>query len=134
MIVEFLFAIPIVLFLLLGIFEVGRHYFTRLTLRHSVAQAARFAVTGRTLEDPENPGTQLTRAESIQLVITEAAQNLGVTVDQITINPPDGGGPEEVVRVGVTFQYDFFFEPMGQLLDPMKDINVSTAMRNEPAF
>jgi hypothetical protein len=131
--VEFLFALPIVLFLFFGIFELGRHYYTRLTLRHAVAEAARFAVTGQTLDDPST-GNPLTRAESIQLVIQRSAQNLGVDVAQIVIIPADGGAPEEVVQVGVQYTYDFWFQPMGDLLSPLEDIVVTTAMRNEPAF
>lgn len=131
--VEFLFALPIVLLLFFGIFELGRHYYTRLTLRHAVAEAARFAVTGQTLDDPDT-GDPLTRAESIQLVIQKSAQNLGVDVAQISINPPDGGAPEEVVQVGVQYHYDFWFQPMGDLLSPLEEIVVTTAMRNEPAF
>jgi len=131
--VEFLFAIPIVLFLFFGIFELGRHYYTRLTLRHAVAEAARFAVTGRTLDDPAT-GNPMTRAESIQLVIQRSALRLGVDVAQIVIVPPDGGAPEEVVQVGVQYEYDFWFEPIGDLLSPLEDIVVTTAMRNEPAF
>jgi Flp pilus assembly protein TadG len=87
-----LLAIPLVLFLFFGIFELGRHYYTRLTLQDAVAQAARFAVTGRSLDDPDNPDAQLTRAESIEHVIT------------------------------------------GQLLSPLKNIVITTAMKNEPAF
>jgi hypothetical protein len=131
--VEFLFALPIVLFLFFGIFELSRHYYTRLTLRHAVAEAARFAVTGQTLDDPST-GNPLTRAESIQLVIQRSALDLGVDVAQIVIIPADGGAPEEVVQVGVQYEYDFWFQPMGDLLSPLEDIVVTTAMRNEPAF
>ena len=131
--VEFLFAIPIVLFLFFGIFELGRHYYTRLTLRHAVAEAARFAVTGRTLDNPDT-GNPMTRAESIQLVIQRSALRLGVDVAQIVIIPADGGGPEEVVQVGVQYEYAFWFQPMGDLLSPLEKIVVTTAMRNEPAF
>ncbi|MEJ2336397.1 MAG: hypothetical protein P8Y26_12310 [Gemmatimonadales bacterium] len=53
---------------------------------------------------------------------------------QIVIIPADGGAPEEVVQVGVQYTYDFWFQPMGDLLSPLEDIVVTTAMRNEPAF
>ena len=132
-IVEFLFAVPLVLFLLFGILEVGRHYYTRLTLRHAVAEAARFAVTGRSLDDPET-GAPLSRAASIERVMVESAVDLGVDVAQITIVPPDGGGPGQLVQVGVEYEYDFLFQPMGALLSPLREIVVTTAMRNEPAF
>ena len=131
--VEFLFAIPIVLFLSFGIFEIGRHYYTRLTLRQAVAEAARFAVTGRTLDDPDT-GDPLTRAESIQLVIQQSARNLGVDIAQIVIIPADGGAPQEVVQVRVQYEYQFLFTPIGNLLSPLKNIVVTTAMKNEPAF
>ena len=130
--VEFMFALPVVILLFFGIFELGRHYYTRLSLRHTVAEAARFAVTGQTLND--TLGTPLTRAQSIQKVILASASDLGVDVSHISINPADGGSPGEVVQVGVQFQYDFFFEPMGDLLSPLQDINVTTAMKNEPVF
>ncbi len=133
-IVEFLFAIPIVLFLFFGIFELGRHYYTRLTLRHAVAEAARFAVTGRTLPDPQDPDVELTRAESIVLVMQQSAGNLGVDIEQIVITPADGGAPEEVVSVRVQYEYDFLFQPIDDVLAPLKDIVVTTAMKNEPAF
>ncbi len=132
-IVEFLFAIPIVLFLFFGIFELGRHYYTRLTLRHAVAEAARFAVTGRTLDDPDT-GDPMTRAESIQLVIQQSSRNLGVDVAQIVIIPADGGAPEEVVQVRVQYEYQFLFQPIDDVLSPLKDIVVTTVMKNEPAF
>ncbi len=131
--VEFLFAVPLVLFLFFGILEIGRHYYTRLTLRHAVAEATRFAVTGRSLDDPET-GAPLSRAASIEEVMKGRAVNLGVDVTQITIVPPDGGGPGQVVQVGVRYEYNFLFQPMGELLSPLREIVVTTAMRNEPAF
>ncbi len=50
------------------------------------------------------------------------------------IIPADGGAPQEVVQVRVQYEYHFLFTPMGDLLSPLKNIVVTTAMKNEPAF
>ena len=112
--VEFVLVIPMILLLLTGIFEFGRHYYPRLTLRNAVAEAARFAVTGRTLLDPDT-GQPMTRAESIVQVILDKARGLAVDVNNIQINPSDGGLPGQVVTVSATYRYTFFFNPVATL-------------------
>ena len=131
---EFSMVVPTALLLTLGIMEFGQLYQTKLTLRHAVREAARFAVTGSTLPDPQT-GNPLTRAQSIVLVIQQNASRLNIQVDDVTITPPDGGGPEQIVTVQATHQYvvdmplvaDFF--TLGHL-----DFTATTAMRNEPFF
>lgn len=132
-VVEFVIAIPIVLALLAGIVEFGRHYYTRLTLRHAVADAARFAVTGQTLTDSlSNP---LTRAQSIVQVIRQEAYNLNVQVSDIAINPPGGGQPGEVVTISATYRYNFSMPTIASFFTPgYVDFTVTTAMKNEPVF
>ena len=129
--VEFALVIPIILFLFLGVYEFGRLYYARLTLQYAVAEAARFAVTGETLvDDQSNP---LSRAQSIIKVINESAYNLDVDVSRLTIDPSDGGGPGDVVRVSARFTFQFIVPgyrnlfPGGEL-----DFEISTAMKNEP--
>jgi len=132
--VEFLMALPLVLLLLAGIFEFGRHYYTRLTLRHAVAEAARFAVTGQTLLDPQT-GQPLTRATSIVEVIIDRARDLGVETTNITLTPPDGGGPGEIVQIDATYRYAFTLAPIAKFFgNGVIDFTVSTAVINEPAF
>ena len=132
--VEFLFAIPIVLFLLSGIFEFGRHYYTRLTLRHAVAEAARFAVTGNTVIDTTT-GQPMTRANSIIATIIDRGGDLDVDVSQVTLTPADGGGPGEVVTISATYRYHFVLAPIARLFGPgYLDFTVSTIMLNEPRF
>ncbi len=131
--VEFALVMPLILFLFFGVFEFGRFYFTRLTLQHAVAEAARFAVTGDVLAD--TLGTPMSRANSIVQVITENAHNLEVEVDQIVINPADGGGPSEVVSVRASFIFRFVVPGYNKLTpDGELEFQVSTAMKNEPFF
>ena len=96
--VEFLLALPVALLLLFGIFEFGRHFYTRLTLRNAVAEAARFAVTGQTLVDPST-GQPMPRSTSIVQVIVDRARDLHVDVSRIRLSPPNGGGPGEIVTI-----------------------------------
>ena len=129
--VEFALMIPIVLFLFFGVYEFGRFYFSRLTLQHAVAEAARFAVTGESLDDEE--GNSMTRAQSIVSVIKRNAQNLNLDVDRITIDPADAGGPGDVVTVSAEFTFNFFLPGYSSLFpDGDLEFEVTTAMKNEP--
>lgn len=131
---EFVLAAPILLLLIFGILEFGRHYYTRLTLRHAVAEAARFAVTGNQLTDPES-GEPIPRAESIRQVIAARTDRLGLEPEQITLDPPDGGGPEEIVRIDVRYRFEFILPPVARFFpDRSVEFTISTAMRNEPFF
>ena len=132
--VEFILVIPLFLLLLAGIFEFGRHYYSRLTLRHAVAEAARFAVTGNQLTDPLT-NQPMTRAQSIVQVIQDRARGLNVDINRIQITPADAGQPDEVVRIAVSYRYQFLFSPVAQFFGQGHiDFSVMTAMKNEPAF
>jgi Flp pilus assembly protein TadG len=80
-VLELALAIPIVMILFMGIFEFGRLFYARVTMQHAVAEAARFAVTGGTLDDDQ--GDSLTRAQSIVAVIQRQATALDIDVDQL---------------------------------------------------
>ena len=126
--VEFAVVFPVLMMIFLGIFEFSRHFYTRLTVRHAVAEATRFAVTGNVLNDPVT-GDPLSRAESIQAVVLAKANQLSVDVNNISIVD---GGPEQIVRVSVTFNYVYSL-PYLDHLAPVA-FTISTAMRNEPYF
>jgi len=129
--VELLIAIPIVLFVLGGIVDFGRHYHARLTLRNAVSEAARFAVTGQTLVD--SLGNPLTRAESIVKTIQDKAADLNVAVSDLTITPPDGGGPGQIVTINATYRFYFVMPGIKQLFGGgYVDFASATSVLNEP--
>jgi hypothetical protein len=131
--VEFAFVIPIILFLVFGTMELGRHYYVRLTLQQAVSEAARFAVTGNVLAD--STGTPFTRVESITEMLRRRASTLNVDMERVSVDPPDGGGPGDVVTIFVDFHYQFFAPPFNSLVPQGAfDFSVSTAMKNEPFF
>ena len=127
--VEFGLTIPVILMVLFGIVEFGSLSFARITVRHAVVEATRFAVTGNQLTDPDDDQALLSRIASIQQMVQDRAPH--VTVQNISISPADGGGPEEIVTITVDFTYDFFLPGFKNVLDPV-DFSVSTSMRNEP--
>lgn len=129
-VVEFALLLPVLLFLFFGTLEVGRFWFTRLTVRHAVVEATRFAVTGQRLPDPET-GDPLSRAKSIEQYLRTHAYTLDI--ESITIDPADGGGPEDVVRVAVTFAYNYTLPGFKDKL-PTVRYDVAASMRNEPYF
>jgi Flp pilus assembly protein TadG len=127
--VEFALVLPILLALMFGIFEFGRIGMAQLTARHAVAEATRYAVTGRQRADPET-GELIPRSESIRQVLRENVGGLALT-DSIVIVPEDGGGPEDLVTVSVSFSYEYFLPGLAEWLPPV-DFTVRTSMKNEP--
>ena len=97
--------------LLIGIMDLARLQYFRVTLRHAVSQGTRFATTGQTMDDPANPGTPLSRDASIQREIERLSVGITVPHDPIQITARDGagnvvngsGGPGDVVTVSITY-------------------------------
>ena len=129
--VEFAIAVPVVLVLFMGIFDFSRFFYTKITLQHAIHEAARFAVTGSTLDD--DLGNPMTRAESITSVIQDRAASLDLDVDQLIVDPSDGGGPSDIVTVTGTFRFHFITPGIKHLFpNGTYDFTVSTALKNEP--
>ena len=127
--VEFALVLPLLLSLMFAVFEFGRLELSRLAAEHAVAEAARYAVTGRQRTDPQT-GESIPRAESIRQVVRESVGPLAIA-DSIVIDPADGGGPEDLVTVSVSFTYTYFLPGLEDVLPPI-DFTVRTAMKNEP--
>lgn len=130
--IEMALVTPMLLMLFASVFEFGRMFHTRLTARHAVIEATRYAVTGNQLTDQES-GDLLDRATSIRRVVAERAYTLPVSPESIDIEPADGGGPEDVVTITLTYSYDYAFPGLMDVLPAMR-FSVAAAMRNEPFY
>ena len=131
---EFVLALPVVMLIVFGIFEFGRYFYTRLTVRQAVTDAARYAVTGNQFKDPDT-GDPIGRALSIERVIQQRTADLGVQTSDITISPSDGGAPEQVVTISVHYHYTMVFPSIASVIPRNAlDFTVSTSMRNEPFY
>ncbi len=129
--VEMALVLPLLLTLFFGIFEMGRHFYTRITVRHVVAEATRFAVTGNVLLDAN--GDPLPRSLSILKILQDRSAHLNVTVDTLFLVPADGGGPEEIVQVNMIYTYHYVMPLMHRFFSSSTH-TIQTAMRNEPFY
>ena len=76
-IVEAAIITPLLLLLTLSIVDFGVLFYVYLALENGVSQATRFAVTGNLMDDPSNPGTNLSRGGQITLNVESAMKNEG---------------------------------------------------------
>ncbi len=124
--VEFILVFPVVLVLLFGLFEFSRYYFTRISVQHAVREATRYAVTFQSADGMSRPA-------SIRDQVTSRTDDIGVVVDDVTLDPADGGDPLEIVRVTATFTYQWIMPWIKDLVpEEVSTFEVTTAYRNEP--
>ena len=142
-IVEAAIITPLLLLLTLSIVDFGVLFYVYLALENGVSQATRFAVTGNLMDDPSNPGTNLSRDDSIKLAMRQATPTLTIPDSAFTFSSMDpggagwsagSGGPNQLAKVSVNYSWTFI-NPMlwafftgGQIT-----LNVESAMKNEGA-
>jgi len=126
--------------LLFGVFDFSHVFYCESTLKYAVSQAARFATTGNTVEDEGNPGTQLSREDSILEVIRDLSgfDDLGpphVTVSAITsggASVAGAGGPGDVVTVRAQYGVSLLSPYLSRFYgDGTYRFEVLTTFRNE---
>ena len=113
-VVEAALALPVLLILILSIFDFARVHHTRTRLQDAVSQATRFAITGRQLSDPSNPGVMLTRKDSVLRVLRELSGIPDLDEDNVRISSVNNegiesvgpGGPGDIVVVEVSYSVE----------------------------
>jgi hypothetical protein len=135
---------PLLLLLTFGIMDFASMFYVYLALENGVSQATRFAVTGNLKDDPMNPGTPLSRSDSIKLAMRQATPTLTIPDGDFSFNhlsPGSAswssgvGNPGDIEKVTVTYTWTFLtplirpFFPGGQLV-----IQVNSSMKDEPRF
>jgi hypothetical protein len=132
---------PLLLVLTFGIVDFATMFYVYVSMESGVSQATRFAVTGATMDDPDNPGTPLNREGTIKAKMQEAVPSLDI--DEMTFTfthmPPGAtawtggaGGPGDIGRV----QVEYSWEAMTPILRPLltnghMTVRVESAMKNE---
>ena len=139
--VEAALITPLLLFLTLSIIDFGAMFYCYLALENGVAQASRYGVTGSLMNDPSNPGNQLSRTDSIKTAMRQATPTLTLNDGAFSFNHMavggnawlgGVGGPDEIDKVTVTYTWTFFnpvlwpFFNNGQIT-----LSVDSAMKNE---
>lgn len=135
-IVETALAIPIFLFLVFGIIDIGRVLFAHMTFQHAVREAGRFAVTGRTLP---GSGGATPRRDSIARMVVNHCNPFPLRPADVVISSQSGGqgsagGPGDRVTISVTYRVELLTPLIGQCFPPDGAfvVNVATTFRNEP--
>ena len=113
-VVEAALALPVLLILILAIFDYARIHHTRTRLQDAVSQATRFAITGRQLADPGNPGVMLSRKDSVLRIVRDLSGIHDLDADNVKISSISGsgvessgpGGPGDVVVVEVSYSLE----------------------------
>jgi hypothetical protein len=125
--------------LTIGIFDLGRMYHYQARLKFAVSQATRFATTGNTLEDSGNPGTQLSRADSIIYMIRELSgfdiPSADIEISAITgsgATVAGAGSPGDVVVVTATHRVNVITPFLSSMFEEGQfEFHATTSFRNE---
>jgi len=135
---------PLLLLLTFGIVDFASMFYVYLALENGVSQATRFAVTGNTKDDPMNPGTPLSRVDSMKLAMRQATPTLTIPDAEFSFSHMSPGGASwisgvgaagDIEKVTVTHPWTFLtplirpFFSGGQLI-----IQVESSMKDEPRF
>jgi len=142
--IEAALTLPLVLLLTFSIVDFGTLFFVYLTMQNGASQATRYAVTGNAMDDPDHPGTALSRPDSIKLAFRQATPSLTLPDDAFAFSHLAVGGstwlagtgaPNEIDKVTVTYKWDLMtpllrpFFTNGQIV-----VSVESAMKNEGRF
>ena len=139
--IEAAIVTPLLLVLTLGIIDFASMFYAYVALENGVTQATRFAITGNTMDDPNNPGTPLGREAGIR----QAMQNNTPVIDLSTATftfshmtpgatswAGGAGGPGDIGRVTV----EYTWKPLTPIIAPLLNngemtVRVESAMKNE---
>jgi Flp pilus assembly protein TadG len=143
-IIEAAIITPLLFMLTFGIIDFAALFYTYTALENGVSQASRYAITGNLMDDPDNPGSNLTREGSIKTAMRQATPTL-VLGDEVFafshMAPGAGswsggtGGPNDIGRVTVAY----IWSPPTPILRPFLTngrltLSVESAMKNEGRF
>ena len=135
---------PLLLIITFAICDFASLFYAYLAIENGASIATRFAVTGNTVEDPQNPGTQLSRIESVKRALRDATPTLTIQDGDISFSHlpkgsqnwvPGVGGPDEIEKISINYTWDI----MTPLIRPFFTggqihVQVDSTMKNEARF
>lgn len=143
--IEAALILPLLLLLTISIADFGTLFYVHLAIENGVSQATRYAVTGNLVDDPLNPGSKLSREDSIKTIMRQATPTLYISDSDFTFShqAPGGsswlagsGGPGDIGKVEIGHSWTLmnpllrpFFPPSGQIT-----LRAASAMKNESLF
>jgi hypothetical protein len=140
-ILEAAIVTPLLLLLTFSIVDFGAMFYVYLALENGVSQATRYGVTNALMDDPANPGTKLSRADSIKLAMRQATPTLTINDGDFSFahRPLGGstwlggpGGPNEIEKVSVTHTWSFITPVMWPFFtNGQISLSVDSVMKTE---
>lgn len=133
--VEFAMIAPVFLFLIFGFADMSRAFFIQMDLQNAVRQAGRYASTGNHLPDPNHPGQNLSRVQSIINTAVNAAggvQVTGIQVSSLNGGANSAGGPGDTVTISITSTLQLITPIVAHYFPNGYRFTVSASFRNEP--
>ena len=134
--IEFAIVAPVFFFLIFAAMDYSRMFFSQMTLQDAVQEAGRYASTGNHQPDPNHPGQNLSRVNSIIAMAKQYA--LGANISNIQISSALGGagsagGPGDTVTISLTSNLPLM-TPMVSRLFPngQYTFTSSVTVKNEP--
>lgn len=134
--VEFALVFPVFLLLLCGIVDVSNVFYTEMSVQNALRQAARYAITGNHLPDPNNPGQNLSRVNSIIATAQQAAPGINfsnINISSVAGGAGSAGGPGDTVTVSMSSGVKMLTPVIAPLFpNGTYNYTVSVTFRNEP--
>jgi hypothetical protein len=135
---------PLLLMLTFGIVDFATMFYVYVSMESGISQATRFAVTGATKDDPDNPGTPMGSEGTIRAAMAEAAPTLNVDAMTFSFSHMSpgatswaggAGGPGDIRKVTVGYTWQPLTPILGRLLtDGHLSMTVESAMKLEPKW
>ena len=132
---------PLLLLLTFAIIDFGAMFYVYLALENGVSQATRSGVTNQLMDDPANPGTKLSRVESIKLAMRQATPTLTIDDGDFAFawQPIGGGswnngpgGPDQISKLTVTHTWTFLTPVMWPFFtNGQISLSADSVMKNE---
>ena len=107
---------PLLLLLTFSIIDFASLFYVYLALENGASQATRYGVTGNSADDPDKPGTKLSRVDSVKMAMRKATPTISLADNAFEFSHlpvggstwlPDVGGPNEIDKVTVTYKWKF---------------------------
>lgn len=133
---EFAFVLPLFALMMCATLDMARLFYTQTTLQNAVRAGGRYAITGNHQPNPNNPGQNLSRVQSISLVAQQAA--MGIDTSNLRISSLVGGagsagGPGDTVTVSLSTNVQLITPIIGQFFNQGQfPLTVSVSFLNEP--
>jgi Flp pilus assembly protein TadG len=136
--VETAIVLMLLMLLTFAIIDFSSLFYVFLALENGVSQATRYAVTGQ-LQAGTDPGTgnPYDRAGSIKKIMQDVTptldlNNATITFSNITKGTSDAGGPGDIIRVNVSYDWNIITPLIRPFFSGGKiTLRVSSTMKNE---